>query len=390
VTVGEADERLASLDRMMQSFMERFHVPGAALAVTAQSRLVHARGYGYADLAAREQVSPQTLFRIASISKPITAVATLQLVEQGRLSLDDRVFEILEGKDIVDDRQRSITIRQLLQHTGGWDRDASFDPMFQAVRIARTQGVPPPARPEDIIRFMLGQPLDFSPGEKYAYSNYGYCLLGRVIEKISGQDYESYVKEHVLEPLGIHTMRLGVTRLPALPGSGEARYYDPNPGRSVFSADLDQPVASPYGAWCLESMDSHGGWIASAIDLARFATAFDSPEKCPILKPGSIETMFSRPSVMTADPRGQDVYYGCGWNVRTLADGGGFNAWHTGSLPGTATILVRRHDGLNWAVLLNARQSGDVGHLTQQIDPLVHAAADEVSQWPTRDLFERY
>ena len=146
VTTGELDPQLSSFDRMAREFMTRHRVPGMALAVTEQGRLVLARGYGYADVSAREQVTPTSLFRIASISKPITAVAIWKLVEEGRLKLDDNVFDILpqdvEQISDFDERQRDITIRHLLQHRGGWDRGISFDGMFQSVRFANQLETP--------------------------------------------------------------------------------------------------------------------------------------------------------------------------------------------------------------------------------------------------------
>ncbi len=112
-----------------------------------------------------------------------------------------------------DERLDDITIRHLLQHRGGWDRDKSFDAMFRSVDFAKALGVDPPAGPDTIIRVMLGKPLDFDPGHRYAYSNYGYCLLGRVIEKLSGESYEQYVKTKVLAPIGVTAMRIGATQL---------------------------------------------------------------------------------------------------------------------------------------------------------------------------------
>ncbi|MCH5377118.1 MAG: beta-lactamase family protein, partial [Planctomycetes bacterium] len=245
VSTGETDPRMESFDRMMCEFVNEHHVPGAALAVTDQGRLVYARGFGYADVESRQAVTATSLFRIASLSKPITAVAVLQLIEQGRLHMDDKVFEILTFEPHLpdgsscDDRLRAITIRHLLEHRGGWDRDRSFDPMFQSVRFAEMLGVRPPAEPEHIIRCMLGQPLDFDPGERYAYSNFGYCLLGRVIEAVTGQSYERYVQERVLAPLGIRSMRIGKTRLNER-AENEVHYYDSGRGRSVFDESQNE------------------------------------------------------------------------------------------------------------------------------------------------------
>ena len=392
--IGKSDPRLAGFDRMIRDLMKKHHVPGCALAVTDHGRLVHARGYGYADVATRQKVTPRSLFRIASISKPITAVAVLQLVQRNRLCVDGKVFEILEHKPLpnreakADERLNSITVRHLLQHRGGWDRDKSFDAMFRSVQFADALGTAPPAGPDDVIRCMLSEPLDFDPGQRYAYSNYGYCLLGRVIEAVTGQTYEDYVTRHVLAPLGIHSMRIGKTRLEGK-AQREVRYYDPAKGPSVFAEDLNQQVPRPYGAWHLEAMDAHGGWIASAVDLARFASAFDDPSNCKLLDPETVQTMFARPDGAAGyDASGQpkETYYSCGWMNRVVANNE-TNQWHTGSLPGTSTILVRRHDHRNWVLLFNARTSPHVSHLSKTVDPLIHQAANQVEEWPDFDLF---
>ena len=389
---GRGDPRLASFDRLMKQFLHDHELPGAALAVARRGRLVYARGFGYADRATKEPVQPNALFRIASISKPLTAVAVLQLVERGQVKLEDSVFEVLRlrepGKDEgrFDPRWKMTTIRQLLQHRGGWDRDKSFDPMFRSPAIVKELHVEPPARPDDIIRYMLRRPLDFTPGDRYAYSNFGYCLLGRVIEKVSGQSYEDYVRKEVLAPLGIHRMRLGATLL-EMRKRGEVKYYVPDKVRApaVMGPRLGKPVPLPYGTWCLESMDAHGGWLASAPDLVRFVSCFDDPHHCKILKAKSIDILFARPpgaAGKEANGKPRAAYYACGWMVRPVGDTGQANIWHTGSLDGTSTLLVRRHDGLAWAVLFNSRASAKKKEPAAAIDPLVHQAADAVKNWP--------
>lgn len=394
LATGEAHPATAAVDRVLREFLQHHRIPGAALAITDKSRLVYARGFGYADVAAREPVKPTSLFRIASISKPITAVAILQLVDQGQLQLDDRVFKILdfkphlEGEQKFDERQSQITIRHLLQHRGGWDRNVSFDAMFQSTEFSRLLGTTPPAGPETIIPVMLGKPLDFDPGQRYAYSNYGYCLLGRVIEKITGESYEQYVQQHVLKPIGITGMRIGRTRLGGR-AEREVRYYDPRRGDSVFEDDLGELVPQPYGAWHLEAMDSHGAWIASAVDLARFATAFDSPAECRILKPESIREMFERPEGLAGhDDQGQPkpTYYALGWSVQ-MRDDGRFAASHSGSLPGTNTYLIRRPDGRNMALLFNTRLSPHTSRVVNAVLGDLEAAIETIDAWPDQDLF---
>ncbi|HVS40383.1 MAG TPA: serine hydrolase domain-containing protein [Gemmataceae bacterium] len=380
---GKADPRLAAFDRLMTDFIKKNRLPGGALAVAKNGRIVYARGFGYADVDEMEPVQPDSLFRIASISKPFTAVAILQLVERGKLDLDDKVFDVLElraprgAKGKFDKRWKDVTILELLQHRGGWDRDKSFDPMFRSPTICKELDVDPPADQDAIICYMLRQPLDFDPGERYAYSNFGYCLLGRVVEKVSESGYEGYVKKEILAPLGIEQMRLGKTLLKDR-APGEVHYYDKGDAPAVMGPRLGKRVPEPYGAWCLEAMDSHGGWIASAPDLARFASAFNDPKTCKILSEKSIATMFARPP--GAADRDEEGYYGCGWWVGST-DEGAADAWHSGSLPGTSTLLVHRRDGLTWAVLFNSRQ-GKGGQPANLVDPLLRDAADAVNHWP--------
>ncbi len=404
------DPALLSFDRLMTAFLDAHEVPGAALAVTKGGRLVLARGYGWADLETKDRVEPGSLFRIASLSKPITAVTVLRLVEEGRLSLASRALDVLEESPLpghagpangnlaalpapADPRFRDITILHLLQHTAGFDRDRSFDPMFRSVEIARALEVEPPARPEHVIRYMLGQRLDFAPGDRFAYSNFGYCLLGRVIEKVSGKNYESHVREDVLAPLGIRRPRSGRS-LKEGRAPGEVAYHAKGDatGPAVMGA-VGIPVPWQYGGWCLESMDAHGGWIASAVDLARFAAALDSSARSRILSPRSLEVLFARPAGRAGHEENgspSPAFYACGWMVRPTPGDGRANEWHTGGFDGTSTLLVRRHDGVGWVVLFNARSGKDGRDLSRIIDPLLHEAANAVERWPEGDLFERY
>ena len=389
---GRGDKRLEPLDRLMTDFVSRHQLPGASLAVTRNGRLVYARGFGLADRQSGDPVLPTSRFRIASLSKPVTSVAILQLVEAGRLKLDDPVAEILGLEPEVDARRsRRVTVRQCLQHTGGWDRSDSFDPMFQSIRISRVLDTKAPAGPAEVIRFMQKWPLDFDPGTRYAYSNYGYCLLGRVIEKISGQSYERYVQARVLKPMGVTRMRIGRTRIEGR-AKGEVRYHvdGEKVGLSVFEEDLGKRVSRAYGAWNLEAMDSHGAWIASAVDMVRFASALESPGRKPFLKMESLDEMFEPPAAPVSrksDGSVEDVFYGLGFSVRRLGDGR-MNQWHTGALPGTSTLLVRRHDGMAWAVMFNSRRSCAGKNPASAIDPLVHGAVDAVTEWPDGDAFD--
>ena len=390
----EKDHPLASFDREMEAFMTARKIPGGALAVAKDDRLVYARGYGFADVGKQISVAPTSLFRIASISKPFTAVAVLQLVEQGKLTLDTPVRELLSHKPIVpagsqtDARWKQITIRHCLQHTGGWDRDQRFDPMFRSRIIAAATGTNSPASADAIIRFMLGQPLEFDPGTRYAYSNFGYCLLGRIIERVTGRSYEQHLHKAVLAPCGIKSMRLGRT-LEVQRAEREVHYYTPDQATAdnVFPG-APAKVPSPYGGFHLEAMDAHGGWLASAVDLMRFAVGMRDPTKSPLLKADTWKTLHEPPPAPVAphdDGSLQETFYACGWQARPVGSKGA-NYWHTGSLPGTYTLLVRRWDGLSWTVLFNQRQ--EIPKLPDgAIDPALHRAAAAVEEWPKHDLF---
>lgn len=391
---GRAEPKLAAFDQLMLSFIREHNVPGAVLAIGRNGRIVYSRGFGYANLEKHEPMDPSALFRICSISKPFTATAILQLQQDGKLSLDDPPFQMLDLKPHLenggemDPRLRQITIRQLLHHTGGFDRGKSFDPMFRPVQIARALGMVPPAGPREIIRYVMGRPLDFDPGTREVYSNFGYCVLGRVIEKASGQGYVDYVEDHLLHPLAITRMRLGHS-LAKDAAPGEVHYYPigDDQVKSMFGDGKDVPIA--YGGEDIEALDAHGGWIASAPELVRFAGTFERPDRCPILNPRSIAEMFSRPRDTGFTPEGKpkQAYYADGWEVRPERPGKS-NTWHGGLLDGVATLLVRRYDGIIWAVMFNRDYAPDHKYLGDLIDPLLHPVADGIASWPEGSEFE--
>ncbi len=372
VTGTESAAELAVFDKTMKEFMVEHEISAGALAVTYQGRLILAKGYSIGEASA-EKVRPDSLFRIASISKPITAVAVLGLVEEGKLQLDEKITDILDMSPApggtADPRLKDVTILHLLQHLGGWDRDKAFDPMFQDRRISQELQVELPIDTSHIIKFMNGQKLQHEPGTVYAYSNYGYCLLGRVIEKRTGMEYGEYVKEEILKPLQINNMRLARSKL-ADRACGEVKY--------------DSETRSPYGTFNMENLDAHGGWLASAVDLACFAAAFDDESHCPILSKDSIERMFALPeNVKPEDYKTGNNYYACGWMVRDYGNGDR-NMWHNGLLPGTYTHMARRQSGFNCVALFNKRGKG-----IEQIDPKLGKVARSIKQWPQHDLFEQ-
>ncbi|WP_343744311.1 serine hydrolase domain-containing protein [Chitinophaga sp.] len=344
-------------DRIFNAFMKKYHVPGMAVAITRNGKLVYAKGFGVADRRTGEKVTAHSRFRIASVSKSITAVAILKLVETAKLSLQDKVFGAgallgtTYGSNPYDHRLKAVTVQHLLQHTaGGWSNTAN-DPMFSH-----------PGWSVDTLlaRTIDQQPLEYDPGTVYAYSNFGYCILGRIIEKVTGKNYADYVQTAVLQPAGIHHMEIGGNTLSERK-PGEVTYYG-------------QQGQQPYN-FNLSRMDAHGGWIASATDLALFLTSIDGfNTRVDILSPASVKTMTTGSAANTG--------YALGWAVNAWN-----NWWHAGSLPGTASEIVRAANGFNWVVLCNTRTDKA---FFNDLDGLVWKVVnDRQLAWPDTDLFLR-
>ncbi len=339
---GEAEPGLQVFDRAMLGVMKERNIPAGTLAVSKDGKLLLSRGYGFSDRARKNPIAPDAPLRLASIGKPITAAAIHKLVRDGKLSLDARVFSLLDVKALpgakVDPRLKDVTIQHLLDHKGGWDREATFDPMFRTIEIAMDLKKPPPATADDVVRWMMGQPLQFAPGARRSYSNFGYCLLGRVVEKVTGKTYIEYVRRDLLGPLGIRSVELGHS-LPSARNPREPHYFDPYRGPNVFEANRAALVPAPDGIFHLEAMDSHGGLIASAPDLTKFMDAY----------------------WMSGEPRkgGQATYA------------------FFGSMPGTWTMLLQRPDGFNVAALFNQR-SDPTGLNYELIRDAMDRAADSL------------
>jgi CubicO group peptidase (beta-lactamase class C family) len=364
---------LGDFDAAVMGFMEDRAITCGSLAVTRNGRLVLARGYTWST-GPVPVTWPTSLFRTASVTKPVTAAAVLRLVQDGRLRPGDGAAGLLGLSTSADPRLAEVTVLRLLQHLGGWNRERSADPMFDDSAIARALGRPLPIGQEDIVRHVTARALDQAPGTAYAYSNYGYLLLGRIIEKVTGTAYAKYVQDTVLTPLGIRRMRLGRTLVPA---AGEVAYHSQFKGTTVMDPS-GALVAAPYGSFNHENNAFNCGWLASPVDLVRFARVFDGVT--PVLSPASAARAFATPET---GARRHGRYYGCGWHVRPARDG--LLTWHTGSLPGTYTLLVRRADGLAWAAMFDQRDDPS-GEPYRDIDGILQETADDVETWPAGDL----
>src|SRR5580658_4660544 len=205
---GQSSPGTAGLDKVMEGLLTKYSIPGAALAISRNGALVYARGFGYADTASSRLVQPESLFRLASVSKTFTAMAIMKLVEEGKVQLDQSAFALmpdlvpLSGRTLNAELS-TVTVRELLNMTGGWDRSIVPDPIDDTPAITAATGLPAPVSCSQVIQYQLGRPLQHAPGTTYAYSNFGYCVLGQIISEVTGMSYEDYVRLAVLTPLGI-------------------------------------------------------------------------------------------------------------------------------------------------------------------------------------------
>jgi CubicO group peptidase (beta-lactamase class C family) len=289
---------MGQCDTKMKNFMAKYQIPGATFAITKNGKLVYMRAFGTANLAGTELTQPYHMFRIASLSKQITSIAIMKLIENGQLSLSDKPFgpggilnadPYFANANVTDLRVYNITIQNLLEHAAGWNRDLPMspsplppypwgyggsDPIDFPLHVTQTLGEPNPVSRRSMIKFSIQKGLDFTPGTAFNYSNIGYLVLGEVIEKKTGLTYENYVKQNIFAPLGIYDIRLGRNLL-ANKLEREVEYATKPPFTSLSVYGTGQEVPLEYGGVSVEAMDAHGGWIATSRDFVRLLTAVD-------------------------------------------------------------------------------------------------------------------
>ncbi len=353
---GSNGQQRGQMGRIADGFRRQFSVPATSIAISRNGQFVYDQSNGMADRQHLTQVQQQGLFRIASVTKPITSVTIFSLLEQGKLRLTDKVFGpsgilgVKYGKPPYKQYVADVTVDHLLTHTsGGWPND-NTDPMMHNDGWDQTKL---------ITNTIATLPLTYPPGTHWAYSNFGYCVLGRVIEALTGQAYDSYVQANILAPCGISTMQIAKNK-ESQRAPNEVVYY------GQFSED-------PYKL-NVTRMDSHGGWIASSTELVQFLNHVAGAPGIPaLLKPATIKLMTSP---APAYPPG-DARYARGWMVRGNGSG---NWWHNGSLPGTTSIMVRTPTGFCWAALANTRTQPD-DEINTAIDQMMWSMVRTVPSW---------
>jgi len=342
---SETQTDIATLDNEVTTFMTTYNIPGASLAISKNGKLVYAKGYGKANVATNENVTINSRFRLASVSKTFTGVAIMKLIQDGQLTLESNVFgpSGILGNDYgtvpFNSNVLNIKVKHLLQHTSGsWGSITGGDVIDQNPSYTYKQ----------LFDWILDtRPNPNVPGTTYDYTNVGYSLLGRIIEKKSGKSYINYIKEDILAPIGA-TLTDIAGKTEAEQKTNEVKYYGQG-----NDASFAYTIAFPR-------RDADGGLISTASDLLKFINAIDGFSTRPdILNAASI-TSFTTPS--SANP---NYANGIGiWNAE--------NVWYNyGSLPGTRTGFMRHSNGMCAVLLLNSRVDPSTGE-----NPFVYAMQD--------------
>ena len=322
---------IAVIDQKIDQFLADNSFPGLSIAISRNGKLVYQKGYGIANVEAAEQVSTDSRFRIASVSKLITSVAVMKLVQDNKLVLTQKVFGpdgilgTAYGKQPYKTYVGDITLSDLLHHTsGGWGQ--TNDPAFSTKTLDA----------DGVINWTLDNVLlTAKPGTTFNYSNFGYMLLSKIIAKASGKSYTDYVKEQILDKVGATNTSIAGTSL-ATRAQNEVRNY-PQGGDAGFVYDYID----------FNRADGAMGWLSTPKDLLLFTNAVDgSPVRPDILNATTIGLM----TTTTPASIGLGYHFGCGWVV----EGDEWFWW--GSLPGTFSMLYRNANGICISVTANGRR----------------------------------
>ena len=281
------------IEKNVNYFMRKWELKGTSLAIVKDERLVYAHGFGISN-ENNDPVVPGNLFRVASVSKLITAVGIMNLVDEHKLSLEDKVFGpdgILNDSifnNVRDKKLYKITVRNLLSHTGGWSSrygDQAFNPLV----IAKIAGDNPPATMKSYYKYVASRRLTYPPGTRYSYSNMGYMFLADVIQKKTGENFEDYIRRRILIPNGINDMHIGHS-FEYEKFDNEVHYFEQSNSLPVLDyTGSGRYVKRSYGGDPIELLGSAGGWVCSAVELAKLVCLIDGQD--------GIEDILSREAI---------------------------------------------------------------------------------------------
>ena len=366
------------MEQYIARWMSRNNIRGASLAVMKDEQLIYCKGFGWADKEQQVTADVGHIYRIASASKLITAVGIMKLCDQGRLTLDSKVFGpegiLKQFTEIKDKRAEQITVRHLLNHTSGFSRRMG-DPMFRIADVIEWEELDTTPTADELISFQLDMKLRCAPGSSAQYSNIGYLVLSRVIEQVSGIDYEEYLQTNVLWPAGCYDMHIARNyyeeRYPK-----EVKYYG-HDAETIESYDGSSKMRlREYGGNDIRGLQGAGAWVSSAVEMLRLVASIDG-------KPG-VPDILSAESIAEMKRIRRDGDYALGW-ARYHANSG--TLVRTGTMSGTCAYIESKENGISYAFLTNT-SSYRGASFTNSIGRMVHDAMSRVTEWPSdRDMF---
>lgn len=336
-----------TIDTYVEAQRQAQHIPGVSIAIVRGGQVVKARGYGQANVELDVPASAKTIYQSGSVGKQFAATAVMMLVEDGKLSLDDRISQFLADTPLA---WRDITLRHLLSHTSG------IPEYTDKVDLRKDY------TEDDLYRFATAPPLDFAPGEKWSYSNAGYALVGMIIRKVTGRFYGDVLRDRIFAPLGMDTARV----------ISEA---DIVPNRAAGYRLVDGVLKNQEWVAPMLNTTADGALYLTVLDMAKWDAALYTDK---LLQKASLETMWTPARLNDGQPAGgydEGMAYGFGWALGTQA--GHRKVEHGGSWQGFKAHIVRYvDDRLTVIVLANLAEAkpGAIAHgIAGLVEPALQA-----------------
>ena len=368
------------LDKEMKRYLRKWEMKGASVAIMRNDSLIFAKGYGWADEEKEVKMEAGHILRMASVSKLITAIGIMKLQDEGRLNIKNKVFGpegVMKDSDldtlIRHSAYEHLTIEHLLRHQGGFYRD----PLFSSKDVMNQMRLDHPPTADDFFRLILPKRLRYKPGTTHRYSNFGYLLLSRIIEHVTGKSYEQYIKEEILAPAGCYDMHIAGNYYEDR-RENEVRYYT-HRGEGQFIEEYTGSgnlVERSYGGNNIPLLSGAGAWCGSTAELARLVASIDGRDEVPdIISKKAVDQMIEYFDQSTFSLGWNDTTPGVGWS-------------RTGTFSGTSAIIKYFPDGECWIFISNT-STWRGPRQAKQTDALFKKCRKLYSKkFPARNLFE--
>jgi CubicO group peptidase (beta-lactamase class C family) len=336
---GQSGSNLATekIDAFVEAQMHKRHIPGVSVAIVRDGKTLLAKGYGLANVELQSPATEETVYQLASVTKPFTATAVMRLVEEGKLGLDDSISSHLND---LPEAWRNVTVRHLLSHTSGIKSYTSVPGFGLSVRRDYAK--------REILDLVAQDPLEFEPGERWNYSNTGYFLLGMLIEKVSGQKYPEFMSEQFFQPLGMSRTRVNDLRALIMDRS---QGYAWN-GKELRNGEYTSPT-QPFSA---------GALVSSVGDMIKWDAALEAGK---VIQKSTIDQMWTPAEIA----EGGKADYGLGWQVGDV--NGHRLIRHGGGIPGFSTEYCRYPDDRLMIVVLTNLEGGNAEAIAEGIAGLI-------------------